>query len=199
LYGSGFHHSPVPLGWLLACSHLSLGSLDHTAGDLLATGHPHGSWSKQVRAHRRKCPLTSTTDHPQAPGEAAGMPQHRSLAPRALGKNGSDLETSAHHSFSQIQGSRGPRKLFRLYWKRKSKPSSHRPQVAAETIALIREMAKDNRLWGAERIRGELLKLGLRVCKRTMQKYMRGVRTQQPRGQRWSTDLVQPRRTDLGV
>jgi putative transposase len=50
-------------------------------------------------------------------------------------------------------------------------------------------MAKDNRLWGAERIRGELLKLGLRVCKRTIQKYIRNVRTQQPRGQKWSTFL----------
>jgi len=50
-------------------------------------------------------------------------------------------------------------------------------------------MAKDNRLWGAERIRGELLKLDMRVCKRTIQKYMRQVRTHQPRGQRWSTFL----------
>ena len=81
------------------------------------------------------------------------------------------------------------RELFRLYWKRKSKASSHRPKVAVETIALIREMAKDNRLWGAERIRGELLKLGLRVCKRTIQKYMRTVRTQQPRGQTCATFL----------
>jgi len=84
---------------------------------------------------------------------------------------------------------RGPRELFRLYWKRRSKTSTHTPKVAAETIALIREMAKDNRLWGAERIRGALLKLGLRVCKRTIQKYMRGVRTQQPQGQKWSTFL----------
>src|SRR5215469_5986494 len=45
------------------------------------------------------------------------------------------------------------RELFHLYWKRKSKASCHRPKDAAETIALIREMAKDNRLWGAERIR----------------------------------------------
>jgi len=60
-------------------------------------------------------------------------------------------------------------------------------------------MAKDNRLWGAERIRGELLKLGLRVCKRTFQKYMKAVRTPQPHGQTWATDLAQPRRTGLGV
>jgi putative transposase len=76
-----------------------------------------------------------------------------------------------------------------VYWKRRSKASSHQPKVAAETIALIRRMATDNRLWGAERIRGELLKLGLRVCKRTIQKDMRTARTPQPRGQKWSTFL----------
>ena len=81
------------------------------------------------------------------------------------------------------------RELFRLYWKRKSMASTHQPKVAAETIALIRQIAKDNRLWGAERIRGELLKLGIRVCKRTIQKYMRTVRTKQPRGRRWATFL----------
>jgi len=81
------------------------------------------------------------------------------------------------------------RELFRLYWKRRSKASSHKLKVAAETIALIREMAKENRLWGAERIRGELVKLGMRVCKRTIQKYMRQVRTPQPRGQKWTTFL----------
>jgi putative transposase len=54
--------------------------------------------------------------------------------------------------------------------------------------ALIREMAASNPRWGAERIRGELLKLGIRVCKRTVQRYMRRAR---PRGdgQRWSTFL----------
>jgi putative transposase len=50
-------------------------------------------------------------------------------------------------------------------------------------------MATENRLWGAERIRGELLKLGIHVCKRTIQRYIRQVRTPQPRGQRWATFL----------
>jgi transposase InsO family protein len=45
-------------------------------------------------------------------------------------------------------------------------------------------MAKDNVLWGAERIGGELLKLGIRVSKRTIQKYMRRV---QPPGNRHQT------------
>jgi putative transposase len=38
------------------------------------------------------------------------------------------------------------RELFRLVWKRKSKAASHKPKVAPETIALIREMARNNRL-----------------------------------------------------
>ena len=56
-------------------------------------------------------------------------------------------------------------------------------------MALIKEMASNNHLWGAERIRGELLKLGLRESKRTIQKYMRPVRTSEPRGQTWKTFL----------
>jgi len=81
------------------------------------------------------------------------------------------------------------REAFRLFWRHRSKAISHKPRVSAETIALIREMATENRLWGAERIRGELLKLGMHVCKRTIQKYIRQVRILPPRGQKWATFL----------
>ena len=81
------------------------------------------------------------------------------------------------------------RELFRLFWKHKSKADSRQPKISPETIALIKDMVKNNRLWGAERIRGELLKLGIRVCKRTIQKYMRQVRLPRPRGQKWATFL----------
>jgi len=37
------------------------------------------------------------------------------------------------------------REAFRLYWKHKSKARAHKPKVATETIALIREMATKNR------------------------------------------------------
>ncbi len=50
-------------------------------------------------------------------------------------------------------------------------------------------MAANNRLWGAERIRGELLKLDIRVSKRTIQKYMRHIRRKRPGGQSWKTFL----------
>ena len=81
------------------------------------------------------------------------------------------------------------REAFRLWWKRKSKAHVTQPRISPEAIALIKEMAAKNRLWGAERIRGELLKLGIQVCKRTIQKYMRPVRVRQPRGQKWRTFL----------
>jgi transposase InsO family protein len=50
-------------------------------------------------------------------------------------------------------------------------------------------MVSENWLWGAERIRGELLKLGIRVSKRTIHCYMRRVRKPRPHGQTWSTFL----------
>ena len=58
-------------------------------------------------------------------------------------------------------------------------------------VAAIQRLAAENRRWGAERIRGELLKLGIRVGKRTVQRHMRAARP--PRsgggGQTWATFL----------
>ncbi len=54
---------------------------------------------------------------------------------------------------------------FRLFWKRKTKVSSRNSKVPAESVELIRQMAQENQLWGAERIRGELLKLDIHVCR----------------------------------
>ena len=77
---------------------------------------------------------------------------------------------------------------YRLFWRFKTKTKAKKPSVATETVSLIRQMAQENRLWGAERIRGELLKLGIRVSKRTVQKYMRSVRKRSPSsGQKWTT------------
>jgi len=79
------------------------------------------------------------------------------------------------------------RDLFRCYWRQKSRNKNREPRVAPETIALIRRVAEENRLWGAERIRGELLKLGVQVSKRTIQKYMPIVRRSP--SQTWATFL----------
>ncbi len=79
------------------------------------------------------------------------------------------------------------REGLRLFWKRKSRAKSHEPKIAVETITLIKQMATTNRLWGAERIRGELLKVGIKVAKRTVQRYMRQVCTPKSGSQTWAT------------
>ena len=79
------------------------------------------------------------------------------------------------------------RDLFRFYWRLKSKRKQNKPKIPPETIDLIRKMANENRLWGAERIRGELLKLGIKVCKRTIQKYLPKVRKSPSSSQTWAT------------
>ncbi len=81
------------------------------------------------------------------------------------------------------------RQGFRLVWRARSSIASKRPQVSAETVAVIQRLATENRLWGAERIRGELLKLGIRVGKPTVQRHMRAARPPQPPGggQGWAT------------
>jgi putative transposase len=78
------------------------------------------------------------------------------------------------------------RRGFRLFWRRRSVSSQPRRRVPEDTISLIRRIAVENRTWGAERIRGEMLKLAISLSKRTIQKYLRAVR-RRPGGQSWAT------------
>ncbi len=80
------------------------------------------------------------------------------------------------------------RRLFKGFWRRKSRHTGGKAPRAADGIALIQQMARENRLWGAERIRGEFLKLGLRVSKSTIQSYLPKDRSPQP-SQTWRTSL----------
>jgi putative transposase len=64
------------------------------------------------------------------------------------------------------------RQGFRLFWQRKSQGQARKLRIAEEAIALIKQMAVENRRWGAERIRGELLKLGIILNKGTIRRYM---------------------------
>jgi len=89
------------------------------------------------------------------------------------------------------------RQGFRLFWRFKSRNRGGRPRVTRETITLIQQIAGENRLWGAEprrrvpgeRIRGELMKLGIRVPRSTIQKYVRLARPRPAHGQNWPTFL----------
>jgi transposase InsO family protein len=76
---------------------------------------------------------------------------------------------------------------FRLYWRWKSRSRGGRPKVPLEIRRLIREMSLANRLWGAPRIHGELLKLGIDVAQSTVAKYM--AKSGRGRSQTWKTFL----------
>jgi transposase InsO family protein len=80
------------------------------------------------------------------------------------------------------------RQGFRLWWTWKSRRRTGRPTVPTDVRALIRTMSQANSLWGAPRIHGELLKLGIDVSQASVSKYM--VRRDKPPSQTWRTFLA---------
>ena len=68
------------------------------------------------------------------------------------------------------------RDLFKRFWRYKSRHRGGHASLAPEIVALIQCMTTENRLWGAERIRGELRKLGWHVGTGTVLKYLRQLR-----------------------
>ena len=76
---------------------------------------------------------------------------------------------------------------FRSFWRWRSKGRRGRPQVRPEIRRLIRDMSLANPLWGAPRIHGELLKLGIDVGQTSVAKYM--ARGRRGPSQGWRTFL----------
>ena len=80
------------------------------------------------------------------------------------------------------------RQAFRFYWRWLSRRKSiGRPTVSAEVRTLIKQMTQANPLWGAPRIHGELLKLGIDISERSVSRLMPKVRN--PPSQTWRTFL----------
>ena len=78
---------------------------------------------------------------------------------------------------------------FRLYWRWRSRPRGGRPKIDAEMRAFIRRLANQNASWGAPRIHGELLKLGLVVSERTVARYLARLQRRGDPGQSWLSFL----------
>jgi putative transposase len=79
------------------------------------------------------------------------------------------------------------RMAFKLYWGWKYSQKAGRPAVHPHVVRLIGQMSEANPLWGAPRIHGELLKLGIKIAQSSVEKYMS--RRNRPRGQSWKTFL----------
>ena len=77
---------------------------------------------------------------------------------------------------------------FRCFWRWKSRRRAGRPSVSPGIRRLIREMSLANPLWGAPRIHGELLKLGIDIGQTSVAKYM--ARRRRPPSQGWRTFLL---------
>ena len=78
------------------------------------------------------------------------------------------------------------RKGFRLFWTWKVRREQRgRPTVPKDVRDLIRNMSRENPLWGAPRIHGELLKLGIEIGETSVSKYL--LRRNKPPSQTWST------------
>ena len=75
---------------------------------------------------------------------------------------------------------------FRLFWRWKSRSRGGRPKVALEIRQLIRAMSVANPLWGAPRIHGELLKLGIDVGQTRSPNIWQGIGGLHPKGGRHS-------------
>jgi transposase InsO family protein len=80
------------------------------------------------------------------------------------------------------------RRGWRLHWRWRSGRSTGRPRVPPEVRALIRRLSEENRLWGTERLRGELRKLGLAVSNGSIRRY-RWRPAPRPPSQTWRTFL----------
>ena len=76
---------------------------------------------------------------------------------------------------------------FAAYWRWKSHSAGGRPRISKEVRDLIRKMSFENPLWGAPKIHGELLKLGIDVAQSTVSIYM--VPRQDRPLQTWKTFL----------
>jgi putative transposase len=81
------------------------------------------------------------------------------------------------------------RQGWRFYWRWRSGHRLGRPRLSPEVRELIATMANENPLWGTERIRGELLKLGILVSSRSIRRYRRR-RHSRPPSQSWRTFLA---------
>jgi transposase InsO family protein len=90
------------------------------------------------------------------------------------------------------------RQGFRLFWTWKVwHGHAGRPTVSREVRDLLRKMSRENPLWGAPRIHGELLKLGIDIGETSVGKYM--VRHRKPPSQTWRTFLENHLKTMVSV
>src|SRR5881409_410954 len=149
-----------------------------------------GTLRSTVRTHRELA-LENLALRQQLAVCKAGQPRQRLTAmDRTFWVVQSRLWTSWRNSLQMVRPETvvgWHRQGFRCYWAWKSRRRRGRPAIGTELRDLIRRMSIANPLWGAPRIHGELLKLGLTVSQATVSKYI--LRHRRPPSQAWRAFL----------
>src|SRR5246127_4643436 len=144
-------------------------------------------FKSNVRLEAENASASTSADRLATQAERPGSPhKQRPLVLRSA-LSLVPVDPSGSHDYSIRNAGGLHRAGFRSYWRWKSRPCSGRPTVAVEIRRLIREMSIANPLWGAPRIHGELLKLGIEIGQTSVAKYM--VRRRDPPSQGWRTFL----------
>ena len=154
----------LPMG-AVACRHGHFGSRDCCAA-LVPTSQPGGIGTRS----RRPPPSINRVTTP------AARPSAAPLADRVLWVWLYRLWPGCLRTMLLVKPAtvvQWHRQRFRLYWRWRSRPRRPgRPRLHRESRQLIRQMSTANPLWGAPRIHGEILKLGIQVSQATVARYM---------------------------
>ena len=162
-----------------------------------------GARTRLAAAHDPPClgapaPGPRPRERPAAPptrGVGTAHPNPTACSAAHLGQGALDLARCfclgwrEHLSFVTPETVvRWHRQGWRLFWRWKSRSRGGRPHLSPEVRHLIATMSRENRLWGTERIRGELLKLGIVVSSHSIRRHRSGGPVRSP-SQTWRTFL----------
>ena len=171
--------------FLRSCASRTRFTLDQTIDDFPCARHTCRHDEREIGPAGGKCALTTATDHSASTGQTTYLPKDGSTSSGAPRQDGPNLETGPFPCPGRRRYYAGIVSSSACSGSASQRYARENQGFRAASIALIKEMATNNRLWGAERICGELLKLEIRVSKRTIQKYMKQVHPRRARGQTW--------------
>ena len=173
----------------LLCASRTRFAVDKATNDLPSGWCTCRCDQRQSRTTGRKRASAPPTAHSASTGQTPCVSKERPAFASTPRQDGSNLERGALSSSAGDAAAASIVSSSVCSPKHTSKVRARKPKLSLETVTLIKEMATNNHLWGAERIRGELLKLDIRVSKRTIQRYMKPAPRKRPSGQTWKTFL----------
>jgi hypothetical protein len=164
-------------------------ALAQAIDDLTFARNAHRYDPRKIRTACGKRPVTTPTDHSTSTDQTTDIQEEGSAPLGTSGQDGPNVETGPLHCPA------GDHPAASIVSSSACSGSAHRGRRRESRGSRLRRSSSSRRwrqttgVFGAERIRGELLKLEIRVSKRTIQKDMKQVRPKRVSGQTWKTFL----------